>query len=283
MKKLLLAILFLAGAIPASAYSDIEDGVRVFLTRDPAGFVDGPNLYTYVNQNPWTHFDPEGLATEQDYKNDEAKAQAWHDAAIKQAGGDKSKQKNVEDTYKSWTGADEKKITRIEESARLTNNAADLANKYYAETGTKGHINHVDANTLDDADPAMAGVFLLHDRAAETQNLANVVSGEIPIGEILGPALTKLFSVGTKATEEVAVESGGQLVSANVRAFMRGEKALSDLTPTERAQAIRGFEQAAQAAKTPADAAYQQARAAALRGEGPPPGSLSDWRKNFKQ
>lgn len=33
----------------------------VFLTKDPAGFVDGPNLYTYVKQNPWTSFDPEGL------------------------------------------------------------------------------------------------------------------------------------------------------------------------------------------------------------------------------
>lgn len=40
-------------------YRDLEFGV--FLTRDPAGFVDGPNVYTYVNQNPWTKFDPEGL------------------------------------------------------------------------------------------------------------------------------------------------------------------------------------------------------------------------------
>ena len=46
----------------------INDGYRyrdpatgTFITRDPAGFVDGPNLYTYVHQNPWTHFDPEGL------------------------------------------------------------------------------------------------------------------------------------------------------------------------------------------------------------------------------
>jgi hypothetical protein len=37
----------------------LETGV--FITADPAGFVDGPNLYTYVNQNPWTKFDPEGL------------------------------------------------------------------------------------------------------------------------------------------------------------------------------------------------------------------------------
>ena len=40
-------------------YRDLATGV--FLTRDPAGFIDGPNLYTYVRQNPWTMFDPEGL------------------------------------------------------------------------------------------------------------------------------------------------------------------------------------------------------------------------------
>jgi len=42
-------------------YRDLETGM--FISRDPAGFVDGPNLYTYVRQNPWTSFDPEGLAT----------------------------------------------------------------------------------------------------------------------------------------------------------------------------------------------------------------------------
>jgi RHS repeat-associated protein len=40
-------------------YRDLETGV--FLSRDPAGFVDGPNLYAYVRQNPWTSFDPKGL------------------------------------------------------------------------------------------------------------------------------------------------------------------------------------------------------------------------------
>ncbi|MDF1816408.1 MAG: RHS repeat-associated core domain-containing protein, partial [Verrucomicrobiales bacterium] len=42
-------------------YRDAETGS--FITRDPAGFVDGPNLYTYVRQNPWTAFDPKGLYT----------------------------------------------------------------------------------------------------------------------------------------------------------------------------------------------------------------------------
>ncbi len=40
-------------------YRDLETGE--FITRDPLGFVDGPNLYTYVRQNPWTKFDPKGL------------------------------------------------------------------------------------------------------------------------------------------------------------------------------------------------------------------------------
>ena len=38
---------------------DVALGGR--LTRDPAGFVDGPNMYSYVRQNPWTKFDPKGL------------------------------------------------------------------------------------------------------------------------------------------------------------------------------------------------------------------------------
>lgn len=43
-------------------YRDLETGT--FITRDPAGFIDGPNLYTYVRQNPWSKFDPEGLASD---------------------------------------------------------------------------------------------------------------------------------------------------------------------------------------------------------------------------
>jgi RHS repeat-associated protein len=40
-------------------YRDLESGM--FISRDPLGFVDGPNVYTYVTQNPWSAFDPEGL------------------------------------------------------------------------------------------------------------------------------------------------------------------------------------------------------------------------------
>ena len=58
---LFLGLLATLGGSTAYGYRDIETGT--FLVRDPAGFVDGPNLYTYVKQNPWTSFDPEGLST----------------------------------------------------------------------------------------------------------------------------------------------------------------------------------------------------------------------------
>jgi RHS repeat-associated protein len=45
-------------------YRDLETGV--FITRDPLGFVDGPNMYAYVVQNPWSKFDPNGLAATDD-------------------------------------------------------------------------------------------------------------------------------------------------------------------------------------------------------------------------
>ena len=40
-------------------YRDMETGT--FISRDPLGLVDGPNVYCYVRQNPWTMWDPEGL------------------------------------------------------------------------------------------------------------------------------------------------------------------------------------------------------------------------------
>ena len=82
---------------------------------------------------------------------------------------------------------------------------------------------------------------------------------------------------------KAAIKPAGSLVSSSVRAFLRGEKALSELSAAEKEQAIRGFEQAAEDARDAADAAYQRARAAALRGEGPPPGSLQQWRQNYGQ
>src|SRR4029077_6147994 len=37
-----------------------------WITPDPAGFTDGPNLYAYVQNNPLTLFDPYGLSLFED-------------------------------------------------------------------------------------------------------------------------------------------------------------------------------------------------------------------------
>jgi RHS repeat-associated protein len=39
-------------------YFDLD--AQIYLTADPAGFADGPNVYTYVEQNPWSRMDPDG-------------------------------------------------------------------------------------------------------------------------------------------------------------------------------------------------------------------------------
>lgn len=73
-------------------YRDLDTGS--FITKDPLGFVDGPNLYTYVVDNPWTHFDPEGLATEDDYQKQ-----------IDQAQGDRQKAEHkFNETHQGMTG-----------------------------------------------------------------------------------------------------------------------------------------------------------------------------------
>ena len=62
-------------------YRDLETGV--FLTRDPMGFVDGPNVYTYVRQNPWTKFDPLGLWETGSYWGDVGQVYVGYGRAIK--------------------------------------------------------------------------------------------------------------------------------------------------------------------------------------------------------
>jgi RHS repeat-associated protein len=69
-------------------YRDLATGA--FITRDPLGFVDGPNMYAYVVQNPWSKFDPEGLSAD-----DEAAAKAAAEAAAKAAAEAAAKQKEA--------------------------------------------------------------------------------------------------------------------------------------------------------------------------------------------
>lgn len=61
-------------------YRCLETGV--FITRDPLGFVDGPNMYAYVIQNPWSKFDPEGLESRKGHDDYEVKGKGHHEVPV---------------------------------------------------------------------------------------------------------------------------------------------------------------------------------------------------------
>ena len=67
-----MLLLLIFAAIPASGVMCVQPWTCSERSGEPPttatvndnqfGFVDGPNLYAYVKQNPWSHFDPLGLA-----------------------------------------------------------------------------------------------------------------------------------------------------------------------------------------------------------------------------
>jgi len=60
LKNILWPLIVLATiACPCLAMRYVDSGSRPITQQ--TGFADGPNLYTYVKQNPWTKFDPMGL------------------------------------------------------------------------------------------------------------------------------------------------------------------------------------------------------------------------------
>ncbi|MEM1158968.1 MAG: TIGR02594 family protein [Verrucomicrobiota bacterium] len=110
-------------------YRDLETGS--FITRDPLGFVDGPNVYSYVVQNPWTFFDPEGLRkqTEKEEtainnlktqaKDLNKQASEYKKQAVKEK--DKDKRKELNQQYK-----DTKELAKtVGETARTIEDLVD--------------------------------------------------------------------------------------------------------------------------------------------------------------
>ncbi len=61
-------------------YRDLETGT--FLTRDPIGYADGPNVYCYVHCNPITRFDAFGLEGEDIDEFEEMDAEEFEEEII---------------------------------------------------------------------------------------------------------------------------------------------------------------------------------------------------------
>lgn len=63
MTRLLLTAILALVAFSQDAAAIYDPATGRFITRDPAGYVDGMNLYRYGMSNPATHTDPMGLSS----------------------------------------------------------------------------------------------------------------------------------------------------------------------------------------------------------------------------
>jgi RHS repeat-associated protein len=173
-------------------YRDLDTGM--FINRDPAGFVDGPNLYTYVVQNPWTHFDPEGLYTEAEYDQqisqpthemDEAEAQA------KKLGATDQDLAEVRKPYEDKIGYDKAQEKHIEETARHIN---ELAGREI-----------VDETKLDDGEGKAAGAGKFYEGLQGINNTADLFYA--------------VQGTGLLVAESGLLDSGGAFIAKGVEAF----------------------------------------------------------------
>ncbi|PTX94067.1 type IV secretion protein Rhs [Spartobacteria bacterium LR76] len=192
-------------------FRDLETGA--FLSKDPAGFVDGPNLYAYVVQNPWTNFDPEGLKKIKDYEDEIAKERKQLERKLKQISNSKglnerSKQRLLDQAYKTHGARIENAqgaIDRIEASAQGINQFAKLLNDAAELSGKPGRFSYVDSRELDDSKYEDMGGLLLKDSLRATSAGLTGLAIVAGVGE-----LTVLRGAAAMGPGEVLVTRWGR-------------------------------------------------------------------------
>jgi len=200
MKKVLF-ILFgiLVVSSPLTyAYRDLETGT--FLTRDPIGYGDGPNLYCYVHCNPITSFDAWGLETVEQY-------QAQIDEVDQQYGEEYGSHRsehwsadNKDNEYKGWDSQESydqgKEILKNWRVAKAPLQSARDAiiqstrafNEAFGKEIADGEVTALDPLKIDDdfMDPSDLAE-LAHDKRVEklTLNTAKTMAKYYVIAKML--------------------------------------------------------------------------------------------------
>ncbi len=210
-------------------YRDLETGV--WLSRDPAGFVDGPNLYAYVKQNPWTGFDPLGLAEES--------------VVVKAI---KERSALVAQTYENAGRQDGANAQR-----------AKFERGQAAASAMAGGMNEFVSNTpIGAANEAFTGVNAMGDPLSAGERLA-VLAGFVPAGKFVGrlgkagvDALSSSAQEISKKADEIvdairkggdgAAKSGGTTSKAARREAMRQKGIPTSQQPVSQSKNASGRE-----------------------------------------
>ena len=161
-------------------WRDLETGT--YLTRDPAGFVDGPNLYAYVRQNPWTKFDPLGLKTIEDYDNDIIALRKERDQKI--ADFEKQVEKWQKDGHSFyWPPSQVIGRIRDEYNRKIDGSQRQINRIFWATTFYNNWGNDADPFSVDDANPESLQVeggltaFQYYDRIQLVKDLSTLGVG----------------------------------------------------------------------------------------------------------
>ncbi len=142
-KKLCIVLFMLVAGVPfAHAYRDLETGT--FLTRDPIGYSDGPNIYCYVHCNPITQFDPLGLYVAAEH-DDESNTTTFTIQASVVFEDERLNEKNDDGSFK-YQDEREQYRQQIEDSIIQSYNGSEGNHKW---TTTKKGEDGKTASTVD--------------------------------------------------------------------------------------------------------------------------------------
>ena len=205
-----------------------------FLTRDPAGYPDGPNNYLYCNNNPINHIDPLGLSAEQAEKVRNAKevfdtfrdsVQSWSDY-------------NPANKFAYSIG------NQIVDSAvKRTADALDYATDSYAEAAYvgAGSVAGENAPYIGSLERLATGERINDEtgrveKTSTTQKVIDAVSLGLDVAAMV-PGKGKAFSTLVDKVKGVfgkgAASVGDDVIAAGARAGGLGGNPFKGKTPTE--------------------------------------------------
>ena len=210
----------------------------VFLTADPAGMVDGPNLYTYVKQNPWTYFDPEGL-----FMGYDTAGEYFHEVGQMWKGYGEAGKDAVVGTYQAARHPIDT-VTGVAHAVAHPVDTANAISKGVSDTwnsGTEGKGKIIGGVLIAVgtavAPAAEASNVAKIEKLAEVTNVENKVAAAAKI-EQSAEETTKLYrgvpGNGTEkarlAEQGIAKPRGTALDDASLRAHVLGEDANAGVT-----------------------------------------------------
>jgi RHS repeat-associated protein len=215
----MLWMFLLAGILPMAAafedptglnnegqrYRDLETGE--FISRDPLGFVDGPNVYCYVRQNPWSGFDPEGLQGVPVWETREAFAV---DAAYRQGGQAVAQQ--VRDRFAAARKIAIPAVAGALVGTGVTMATGGMAGPVIAEAGLSGAAAAVTTSAISGA--AGGGAAQMTSNAIRGKSLTDGAPSAMLAGATLGAA--------------------GEVIGQSAQAFKSAFKEASAITPSAR-------------------------------------------------